>query len=309
MARQKRGRFSGIPDRLGKVLAASDPCLARKKLCWPLTVERASSPSLARPATFHRSFLSGGSLITISPPTVSSGAAHSAVGLGPANPRAITTSYTPRCSLIRPASSARQHKTWTRASRPSSRTASCRIVIRFRLLSRNNHEEVGRARARTNPGRPPPAPRSTILHWSIASSNCRAAERKPRAWVRWTSHGPGPRNPNARACSRNGIAFSALVISSLETKSSTKGLDHISGAPNSRVPRGTSLALRCSPDLSLAGGRICLAAGGRVRVGSRSIDRGDQPPAWLSSFPNARAACSPTKADMRPMGSTCDTGG
>jgi hypothetical protein len=142
-----------------------------------------------QPSAGHRSRSSGGSLTTRTPPTRSSGAAHSATTAGGPKLRA-TTASTPARSGPRPASSARWCRTSTRSPSPSSATASSRTAQRRAAASSSTSCHIGRATARTRPGTPPPAPRSTT--WA---GSRREAVEEPEGVVDLVPHRGGAEQP------------------------------------------------------------------------------------------------------------------
>ena len=150
------------------------------------------------------------------------GAAHSAVGPGGANARAVTSAAFPR-RPPRAACTASTARTSTRSPRPNSRTAHRRNVHRRSPRSTRTHLFDVRA-ASTNPGTPPPVPRSTATTpvsnstWTpspapdpgLASASISAPKRrKPALCAGPSAAARGVRNPSATAASR--ISSTGLV--------------------------------------------------------------------------------------------------
>ncbi len=130
-------------------------------------------------------------------PARGSPTAHSAVVAGAPNPRATTSSNSPRNSWSLASSSARPHATDTRSARSSAPTADSRKEQRRRLASSRTPVAVGHNASRIRPGTPAPEPRSRNRPWKSGSTAAASAS----AWSRCASTGPGPTIPRRRASS------------------------------------------------------------------------------------------------------------
>ncbi len=157
-----------------------------------------SSPSSERPRGGQRSRLlsSGGSETIITPPTAKRGAPHSAATAGAPKDRAVTSSSSPRRRWSRPSSSARAQITSTSSRSSRALSSLARNSVRRLLLSIRTTRLLDQHEARTNPGTPPPDPRSRTEFGALPNSDSKAWTN-PRACSTCASIGIAPRNPSA----------------------------------------------------------------------------------------------------------------
>ncbi len=141
----------------------------------------------------------GGSLMTISPPDVTSRLDECSVVSGGPNPRAVTASNASDIPSTSPAI------TDTRSRQPSRITARRRKSVRLVRRSISTTSRSGRSNARTRPGTPPPEPISATrpLTSSSAVTNARACSIT-------SGTGRSPKNP------RRWLSRSTVVRSSIE---------------------------------------------------------------------------------------------
>ena len=160
----------------------SKPAPYRERPC-------ALKPSNSSPEGLQRSSVRsvGGSETINAPPTFKNLTAHSAVVAGGPNDRAVTRSKAPSNSGQRAASSARAVITSAPSGAPGQASASIKRLFLLAIESRNV-AAVRQRSSNTNPGSPPPLPKSRNRAggavWS-ASQHC----AKPSACVIWGSIG------------------------------------------------------------------------------------------------------------------------
>jgi hypothetical protein len=126
--------------------------------------------------------------------------AHSAVTAGGPKDLAVTNENWPSRSESLDNSSARPLITWPPEGAPSQPKTSSRKLVRFIIESRN---VVGlpQCSKSTNPGSPPPLPRSR--YWVGGSDEKSSHTRmKPDACSIWVSIATGPKKPRALDSSR-----------------------------------------------------------------------------------------------------------
>ncbi len=180
-------------------------CHRRMKHATPAGPSTRSTPTALTSAGSQRSPI-GGSLITTKPPGRTQSAATLRVTTGGPKPRATTASNTPS---VAPARSASIVNTETRPSHSSRRTILARKSVRVLRRSSNVITAEGMSWEMTNPGTPPPAPRSSTETTSApdGGANASRARTNRRAWSTTSMMGRPPRNP--RRCDSSKTATSA----------------------------------------------------------------------------------------------------